>query len=162
MSTDHNKDIKIAAGKIVARLKQVVTQNFVPGACWEWQGAKNQEGYGTIMAGKRMWRTHRVMWTNTYGEIPEGLVVMHLCNNPKCCNPDHLRVGTLSDNSKYHHKTSKNAVYTPDQVKHIIDNPTIRSVDIAKDMGVPYSFVYNVRTGKVWNQITGLPKKVRK
>lgn len=67
--------------------------------CWEWQGGKNNIGYGMIRDGKQMRTTHRVSYeehSNTV--IPIGLVVMHSCDNKSCCNPNHLSVGTMKDN----------------------------------------------------------------
>ena len=67
--------------------------------CWEWQGGKNNIGYGLIRDEKRMRTTHRVSYeehNNTV--IPDGLVVMHSCDNKSCCNPAHLSLGTMKDN----------------------------------------------------------------
>lgn len=67
--------------------------------CWEWQGGKNNIGYGLIRDDKKMRTTHRVSYeehNNTI--IPAGLVVMHSCDNPSCCNPQHLSLGTMKDN----------------------------------------------------------------
>lgn len=69
------------------------------GDCWEWQGAKDGWGYGTI--GVRELgpsRAHRVAYVLTHGPIPDGLVIMHSCDNPPCCNPAHLSLGTHQDN----------------------------------------------------------------
>lgn len=56
--------------------------------CWPWRGGINSNGYGG----------HRRAYELTKGPIPEGLIVMHLCNNPPCCNPKHLEAGTQSEN----------------------------------------------------------------
>jgi hypothetical protein len=68
-------------------------------ACWEWQGYRNLEGYGRIKAVGGIQGTHRVAYRLTKGEIPDGLVVMHSCDNPPCCNPAHLSLGTPLDNN---------------------------------------------------------------
>lgn len=71
--------------------------------CWEWMRALDKRGYGQIVAKlpekkQASFRAHRVAWELTNGKIPEGLWVLHKCDNPKCCNPDHLFLGTHQDN----------------------------------------------------------------
>jgi hypothetical protein len=65
--------------------------------CWEWQWSKSN-GYGQFwINGKRMW-AHRFFYEQKYGPIPEGLKGCHTCDNPSCCNPDHVFPGTQKDN----------------------------------------------------------------
>ena len=67
--------------------------------CWEWQGATHESGYGILtVAGGKTKSTHRLAYELHYGDIPEGLMVLHKCNNRICINPDHLYVGTHNDN----------------------------------------------------------------
>jgi hypothetical protein len=69
--------------------------------CWEWQGGKNNIGYGLIRDEKRMRTVHRVSYEeHSQTKIPSHLVVMHSCDNPKCTNPAHLSLGTRKDNSQ--------------------------------------------------------------
>lgn len=76
--------------------------------CMEFQGALNSSGYGNIRIGDRVIGAHRVAYTVYNGEILDGMHVLHKCNNPKCCNPDHLFLGTHKDNMK--HKAESNTV----------------------------------------------------
>lgn len=70
-----------------------------PGGCWLWQGYCNPKGYGKLYWKGRSVRAHRIAFELTYGPIPEGLFVCHSCDNPQCCNPEHLSVGTAQDNA---------------------------------------------------------------
>ena len=68
------------------------------GPCEEWQKYRDKAGYGhRSFKGKHM-LSHRVAWILANGEIPEGMCVLHKCDNPPCCNPNHLFLGTLNDN----------------------------------------------------------------
>lgn len=70
------------------------------GACWEWQGAL-AGGYGRISLGYgRMVPAHRWIYEQVFGPVPEGLVVRHKCDNPRCVRPVHLEVGTHADNNR--------------------------------------------------------------
>ena len=66
--------------------------------CWEWTGARSPAGYGRIKGDNGTLQAHRVAYELTHGPIPDGLFVMHSCDNPPCCNPAHLSVGTNADN----------------------------------------------------------------
>jgi hypothetical protein len=68
------------------------------GDCWEWTGFRSPQGYGSVAVNGKAARTHRVAYMLTFGEIPAGMCVCHKCDNPPCCNPAHLFLGTHKDN----------------------------------------------------------------
>lgn len=78
------------ADRLWSRVKQ-------EGDCWIWQGT-NTKGYGMISDKGKMKLTHRVAYTLTHGDIPEGYDILHICDTPSCINPDHLMLGTHQDN----------------------------------------------------------------
>lgn len=100
---------KISAAKTVAPLASrfwAKVKIGAPDECWEWQGCRQAKtGYGSVGIGSRIDGTkgtmlaHRLAWELTHGPIPKGIKVRHLvCDNPPCCNPAHLALGTQAQN----------------------------------------------------------------
>lgn len=78
-----------------ARLKETEA------GCLEWQGPVDATGYGHVGYEGKVWRTHRLAWRLSSGrDIPDRLFVLHNCDNRRCCNPEHLRLGTHLDNMR--------------------------------------------------------------
>ena len=68
--------------------------------CWLWKVGKDKYGYGTFNVNYEIFLAHRIAYELTCGSIPDGLCVLHKCDNPPCCNPAHLFLGTRADNNK--------------------------------------------------------------
>lgn len=81
-------------------------------SCWIWKGKGCSWGYGRMRIDGKQERTHRISYKLFKGEIPEGLFVCHSCDNPICVNPDHLWLGTASDNHK--DMVQKNRHFVPE------------------------------------------------
>ena len=68
--------------------------------CHLWTGARGPAGYGYMGVNKRLFLVHRLAWELANGPVPKGKQVLHTCDNPRCCNPAHLKLGTQSDNMR--------------------------------------------------------------
>jgi hypothetical protein len=80
------------------KILQRIVRDKITG-CWVWNGAKDSSGYGMVSRyGKRI-RVHRISAEHYLGlPVNDKRVVLHLCDNPSCCNPAHLKGGTQKDN----------------------------------------------------------------
>lgn len=69
-----------------------------PDACHLWTGWKSAKGYGQLSSGARRYKAHRLAWQMENGEIPDGMMVCHRCDNPSCVNTRHMWVGSHEEN----------------------------------------------------------------
>ena len=90
---------------VIDRLMAMCVETTVPDGCQiatpclTFTGAKQSRGHGLIWDNGKLAQAHRIAYEHKHGPIPKGMVVMHLCDNPACCNPDHLTLGTQKDNT---------------------------------------------------------------
>lgn len=120
--------------------------------CWEWKANIRSDGYGRFHWNDNQIGSHRMAWIFTYGEIPDGLQVLHdpeKCSNPRCCNPKHLRIGTHLEN----HHDSDVTKLNWDKVRFIRDQyrAKIKNIyELAKEFGVTPSNISCVVRDKTW------------
>lgn len=89
-----------------------------PSGCLVWQGKRHHTGYGLAKVANRRKPVHRLMYEATFGPIPDGLLVLHRCDNRPCIEPTHLFLGTDRDNvrdmfAKGRAKSSGSAALAP-------------------------------------------------
>jgi len=137
--------------------------------CWEWTTGKLKKGYGQFWLNGKTVESHRFAYEFFNGIIPFGLLVCHTCDNPPCCNPEHLFSGTHLDNNRdtinkgrfipsqvgeNHYKTK----LTNDLVEKIlqqIQNNEVSSIsEIASLYNEEYSVIQNILHGTTWTSIT--------
>jgi hypothetical protein len=103
----------MASATLAERFWSKVDHSSGPDACWPWTGCCSEKGYGQIGAGgsaRTALRAHRVAWELAAGEpVPDGLCVLHNCDNPPCVNPDHLWLGTNDDNVRDRNEKGRRA-----------------------------------------------------
>jgi hypothetical protein len=87
------------SAKVAARFWSKVDRSGGSDACWPWIAGRFSNGYGAFRVGGRPHAAHRVALVLSGAELG-GLAALHHCDNPPCCNPAHLFVGTLSDNAR--------------------------------------------------------------
>lgn len=90
-----NRERNAPATKEFITLNCIINPNS---GCWEWMRNNDKDGYGKVRHLGKTQRVHRVAWMLWKGKIPKGMCVLHSCDNPPCCNPDHLFIGTMLDN----------------------------------------------------------------
>ena len=136
-------------------------------SCMEWIGAKSGHGsgYGRFSIKYDQFGTHRFIYECFNGPIPEGLQVLHSCDNPSCVNPKHLWVGTIQDNLKDQKNKNRqnkgsditNSILIEDEVLEIIEllNIGVSHNNIAKKFKVSGVSITNINTGRTWSHLTG-------
>lgn len=128
-------------------------------ACWGWLGSLDQHGYG--YQGRE--RAHRIAWEVYHRKsLKKGDVVRHTCDNPSCCNPEHLRLGSQKDNisDRVVRERSARGAANGRAVLSNLDALSIfhapgRQEDIAKQYGVSIHTVVDIKNGRTWSWLTG-------
>lgn len=128
--------------------------------CWIFIGCKNKDGYGKMSKGNsKLDSTHRISYELHKGNIPENMVVMHTCDNPSCCNPKHLILGTQNDNMQdmisKRRFVPRNTPYklTEEQMIEIRNNYIGKrgeKVKLAKEYDVVVTTITNILNNKSW------------
>ena len=134
--------------------------------CWEWKGSRHWKWkYGHFKLNGKTISSHKVFYEMSKGKIPEGLLVLHKCDNPPCVNPNHLFLGTNDDNMKdmatkgrsADNQGSKNpkAKLTENDVIQIrkLHKEGVSGAELGRLFGVVKETIYDICSGKRWNHI---------
>lgn len=135
--------------------------------CWIYSGSKKADGYGQFSVGSRAdgtrgkVRAHRMAWCLTNGAIPDGMDVLHECDNPSCVRPDHLKLGTHIDNMKdardrrrRQGASNANSQLSDAQVAEIrrrYESGLFTQTKLASQFGITQSMVSKIVRGENWS-----------
>lgn len=127
--------------KILERVK------VTSAGCWEWPGAVNSKGYGQVWdsESRKVLYCHRVM-----ADAPKGMLVLHSCDNPKCCKPDHLSIGTPKENSEdmVGKGRSHRGFKLSDESVELIKGSSESGAALARTFGVSQQTICDIRKGR--------------
>ncbi len=132
-------------------------------ACWEWKDRRDKDGYGHSFKQTSSQRAHRSAYMYVKGHIPDDLCILHSCDNPPCCNPAHLSVGTHADNGRDKRLRNRsasgtrngNAKLTLAKVLHMralwdYDSTRYTAIVLSRKFNIGVPHIYNVVNRKNW------------
>lgn len=138
--------------------------------CWIWKGGSDPRGYGRFYAGDKAFVASRIALALSLGmEIPKGLLACHRCDNPPCVNPNHLFLGSDSDNQIDAFSKNRRAIspicrpgslngssrLTEDEVSIILAlKGEMMQIDIAPLFGVNSTTITLIHGRKTWRHVT--------
>ena len=149
--------VELAKVRFLEKIKHV-------GGCWIWTAALKDSRYGAFCLNGRIHRAHRASWLVHYGDIPAGMCVCHKCDTPLCVNPEHLFVGTASDNMRDAIKKGRLKRRGDDSPRRILSEADVKRIrklrragrsgkNLAKEYGVCQSTIASANTGRNWSHI---------
>lgn len=139
-----------------------------PNGCWEWTGAVQSGGYGSVQHEGKVQTAHRVAYQLFIGSIPKGAWILHSCDNRRCVNPEHLIAGTPARNTKEalerkrmipvkHHRgeATPNSKLTEAQVLEVRDlyDQGWSCKDIGESYGVNEQTIRLIGQRKNWSHV---------
>lgn len=141
---------------------EVVTES----GCWIWTAGSDKDGYGTFWKDGTTKRAHRVSYELHKTKIPEDMLVCHKCDTPSCVNPDHLFVGTNSDNMKDRSIKNRNRDQKGEkhnmckltesevlELRDLLSNSPYTQRVIADKYGISYPHISDIKLRRSWSHI---------
>lgn len=143
-----------------------------PDDCWPWLASTNKDGYGQFWIGYTFVPAHRYAYVFKYQQrLSEGILICHHCDNPACCNPNHLFEGTVKDNVSDKMRKGRHGDPTPInpakgsshgmatlqesdvlKIRYIASNGTPQ-IEIARTFGVSAAQISAIIKRKYWRHI---------
>ena len=157
--------MKIYCKKIEEFAKRFWSKVLIRGEddCWEWQNAIQSHGYGSVSIGKKgkTALAHRVAYYLTNGDFPTSLCVLHECDNRRCCNPNHLFLGTIQDNNRDMFEKSRHAhgerngnskltIKDVEELRRIHKVKKLSYRKLGKRFGISSTTARGIAKGKYW------------
>ena len=160
-------EIWLATPELHAGFWRLVDRSGGPLACWRWLGSTPR--YGRVKVARKSRQASRVAWEITNGPIPPGLHALHRCDNPPCCNPAHLFLGTHRDNMQ--DRNAKGRVASGDQsgartrperfptkltpehviaIKQLYAAGGVSQYALARQFGVCQGTIWHALKGRTW------------
>lgn len=156
-------------------IERLMSKINVTNGCWEWKGSLSDKDYGRMRINGKKFLAHRVSYMLFKGKIPDGLFILHECDNHRCVNPKHLHLGTAKENLHEaiqrgralignlnpmmmypkRGETNNNVKLTEVQVKEIIQlvNNGVNHKEIAAKFGVSSGNISSIKNNKSWKHL---------
>lgn len=130
--------------------------------CWPWPGSINGQGYGPAAFREDKAMAHRLVYAAVYGPIcPATLCVLHSCDNPPCCNPEHLSLGTRRQNAEERDSRLRlqfggkhyAAILSDEQVEDLLRSAASTSIkELAARYKIKYNHAWKIVRGRLWKR----------